>query len=276
MTESHSRKIDDEKCVAHYTPFESGMKILTSNELRLGRVERLCDPRERTFGWIEIDSFVEDGSSTLDFVRRESKITAAKERFQKNCRILCTCTRVVSERTYCLVESSAFGRPRMWAQYGDQGRGLCLVLDPDKVQDALKKKAKHQRHLLSGKVEYWSWLSRGGGGAWLPSEPEIDWDTVDLFDLINKNDMIRSALFKKSVDWRDESEHRWLLYSEEGGDVSLVLDQCLVGIVLGPNTEDVDLETVLEYCGHFKRPCYRLEYWHPKYRLTELALTPNP
>jgi len=110
-------------------------------------------------------SSVEDGSSTAELAERHFTITAAKVRFQRNCRILCTCTRVESERTYCPVESSAFGRPRMWAQYGDQGRGLCLVLDPDRVQDALKQKAKHQRHLLSGKVEYWSWLSRVGGGA---------------------------------------------------------------------------------------------------------------
>lgn len=271
MTESHSRKIDDEKCVAHYTPFESGMKILTSNELRLGRVERLCDPRECTFGWIDIDSSVEDGSSTLDFVRREYKITAAKERFQKNCRILCTCTRVESERTYCPVESSAFGRPRMWAQYGDQGRGLCLVLAPDKVQGALEKKAKHQRHLLSGKVAYYPWLSQGSGGASLSSDPDIDWDTVNVFDLVNENEMIRSTLFMKSIDWRDESEYRWLLYSADSGEVSLPLDQCLVGIVLGPATKNIrDIKTAREYCRRFQRPLYKLNYEHPKYELDEL------
>ena len=276
MTEWYTREIDDEGCVAHYTGFESGNKILTSNVLRLGRVEHLCDPRERTFDWIDIASSVEDGSSTAELAERHFTVTAAKERFQRNCRILCTCTRVKSERTFCPVESSAYGRPRMWAQYDDQGHGLCLVLNPDKVQEALEKKVKHQKHLLSGAVEYRPWLSNVMGGASLPSDPGIDWDTVDLFDLINEHDMIRSTLFKKSLDWRDEAEHRWLLYSEEDGEVSLALDQCLVGIVLGPNTEDVDLETILEYCGHFKRPCYRLEYWHPKYRLTELALTPNP
>ena len=272
MTEWYPREIDDEGCVAHYTGFESGRKILASNALRLGRVEHLCDPREYTFGWIDIDSSVEDGSSTLELVERHLKTTAAQKRFQKNCRILCTCTRIAGEHTFCPVESSAYGRPRMWAQYGGKGEGLCLVLDRNKVQTALEKKAEHPRYLLEGEVAYYRWLSQGFGGASLSSDPDIDWDTVNVFDLVNENEMIRSTLFRKSIDWRDESEYRWLLYSEESGDVSLQLNQCLAGIVLGPNAQnESDIETVLTYCQRFQRPCYRLEYWHPKYRITELG-----
>ena len=83
--------------------------------------------------------------------------------------------------------------------------------------------------------------------------------------------MIRSTLFMKSIDWRDESEYRWLLYSEESGDVSLALDQCLVGIVLGPNIQNRShIETVLSYCRRFQRPCYWLLYRDPAYTLVEL------
>ena len=271
MTEGNRREIDNDECVAHYTGFESGRKILTSNALRLGRVERLCDPREYTFGWIEIDSSVETGVSPLEIVEHDNEINNAKERFQKNCRILCTCTRIAGEHTFCPIEASAYGRPRMWAQYGEKGEGLCLVLDRNKVQMALEKNAEHPRYLLEGEVAYYPWLSQVDGGASLPSDPDMDWATVNVFDLVNENGMIRSTLFMKSIDWRDESEYRWLLYSEESGDVSLALDQCLVGIVLGPNIQNRShIETVLSYCRRFQRPCHRLFYRDPTYKLVEL------
>ena len=273
MTKWHPRDINDEACVAHYTGFESGNKILTSNELRLGRVENLSDPRERTFGWIQYASLVDDGSSDLVFEQRKENMRDAKRRFQENLRILCTCTQIAvkGDEVYCPVEASCYGRPRMWAQYGEKGEGLCLVLDRNKVQMALEKNAEHPRYLLEGEVAYYPWLSQVDGGASLPSDPDMDWATVNVFDLVNENGMIRSTLFMKSIDWRDESEYRWLLYSADSGEVSLPLDQCLVGIVLGPATKNIrDIKTAREYCRRFQRPLYKLEYKHPKYKLDDL------
>ncbi|BBO91956.1 DUF2971 domain-containing protein [Desulfosarcina ovata] len=106
----------------------------------------------------------------------------------------------------------------MWSQYGENSKGFCIVLDRECLTTELNKMASKTEYLISGGVEYYDWLHFVNGGSVIQYWKNLDLSKIDLFELINANDMLRSIYFKKSIDWRDETEYRWILYSENPRD----------------------------------------------------------
>jgi hypothetical protein len=130
-----------------------------------------------------------------------------------------------------------YAKARMWAQYGDKHAGVCLVFDRERLLGAVKRHFG-QHSLLHGSVRYAdAELVRG------IEHHEFNID-VDLYESFGSTAYIRSHLqrhhvrlfFEKLTDWRDESEWRIVLLTEDVGNIYLPYDDSLVAVAHGDAT----------------------------------------
>ncbi len=142
-----------------------------------------------------------------------------------------------------LAASRGYAHPRMWAQYADLGRGVCLVLNRDLLEGAVKEST-------SG---IWPW----GYGAitYRPIEHDLSLGFFDIRDLLQSG--VSGALLKnfeeslltKHADWAHEAEFR-LFVMNGSPDPWLVpiTTGVLAGLVLGPS---FDVDRHLRYVRAF-------------------------
>ena len=183
-------------------------------------------------------------------------------------RLLCTTgySEPVSEGR-SLIEAAIYGRPRMWAQYGDQSRGFCIVLNKETLNNELRMFVERDEHLISGEVEYFDWLHMVQGDSTIEYGPERDPRDSHIFEVMNKNGMLRSIYFKKSFDWRDESEYRWLIFAQTEKPVYVSIENSIKAVVLGSQFPLNQVSQAKDYCREIGSNCYQLKYRHPKYQL---------
>jgi hypothetical protein len=100
----------------------------------------------------------------------------------------------------------------------------------------------------------------------------IDQSKIDVFGVINENEMLKQIYFRKSIDWIGENEYRWLIFDESGKDVFVSIKSAVKEVVLGSKFPTNHISQARRYCEELGCPCYKLEYQHPKYELTLTGL----
>ena len=259
--------INQKRRVAHYARLENLANILHDKRLKLGSVSGLADPRESSLGWIEEVGY---GNDPVTSEWRKAK--ELKYRVGRDLRILCTAgEKVKALEGSCEVEESIYGRPRMWSQYGDESRGFCVVLSICKLNNAMSVLTDNHEQLIFDTVDYYDWVHCVSGSAAIEYGNEVDLSSVNMFEIINKNRLLHSIYFKKSIDWKGEQEARWLLYSEQDKDVYVSIENAVEAVVLGCEFPLNQLSQVKEYCEALGCPCYMINYQHPKYTLNKVA-----
>lgn len=259
--------IEDKETVAHYSRLEHLEKILKDKHIRLGPVSELNDPRESSLGWIDLLGYGLDYNTKQALEAKE-----LKESVGSNLRLFCASHHCqddsLSDDTF---ETKAYGRPRMWAQYGDNSKGFCIILDKNYFHNEIASQVDNSEHLIAGKVEYCDWLSIVGGGATIEYGEGISSAKNKIFEIINSNQMLKSQYFKKNIDWGGETEYRWLMYSESNEDTLVPIQNSIKAVVLGWKFPDERHSEVKAYCADLGCPCFILYYQHPKYKLEPLA-----
>ena len=188
-------KIDETGMVAHYSTLKNLANILHDGQVRLGAVADMADPREASLEWIQTIGYGHECSYD-----GQQKAERLKTRFGQQLRLFCTARPKTEEESHpsdCPLESAIYGRPRMWAQYAGNTTGFCILLDKEMLHAEISKHALKPEHLISGDVEYFSWLHIVGGGSSI--QHGADWSDEELFRQINDNQMVRSVYLKKSV-----------------------------------------------------------------------------
>lgn len=108
--------------IAHYTKEYNLEKILEEGKIRLGKVENMDDPRESSLEWIDTVGL---GTEIDNQSWKEAE--KIKKEVGKKPRIFCTAQpKPETKQGESPIESSIFGRPRMWSQYGNNFRGFCI------------------------------------------------------------------------------------------------------------------------------------------------------
>lgn len=113
------------------------------------------------------------------------------------------------------------------SMYGEQSKGVCLIFSKKDLIKSIDKSIK-LKHCL---IEYHKQL----------------FDAIKGFDCnINENEeannFIISKLMKKSFDYRDENEYRFILYSDSKEILKINIKESLKGIIFGINFDLDDLQ----------------------------------
>jgi hypothetical protein len=225
-----------EDIVYHYTNVNTAVEyILAEQRLRLSPRKNSNDPIENIKPVIprsEIGdpfrSSVIDADKAREIDRRaHEKIAFAKQ--------ICFCKNdeeQVNPNTNPKYPLEYFGflRPRMWDQYGNKYKGVCLAFS----LKALKKAAANFHH---GEVEYlkYNHLERVNF-----NYLEINVNRIEAVGLQNYweeySSIIEKTVLRKHIDYKGEHEYRFLSYTDKKFDY-INIENCLRGIIMPQNID---------------------------------------
>lgn len=246
-----------ESCVFHYTSLDTCVShILPDLSFRAGPLERVNDPREAKTWPIRF------------YARAPRKFDSALFR---------AATQNLTTRSYVLCLSRnmpnldpqdplafGFGHSRMWAQYGDNHRGVCLAFDTNAL-DAAVQQAAGELPVFAGAVEYHH-TTHGPSG--IQDDPfgirYIEDIESQGLDLILEEHIARYSdhlFFTKHLDWQDEWEYRWVIRSLPESPVYVPISSALRAVIVGQDCPSDGLNEILRLAAKAHVPVHRL-FWH--------------
>lgn len=209
--------------IYHYTSKNTAIKyILHSNQVRLA-------PRSQSFDPIEKIKKIPSASSYGEENHERSKISSQvlHELSGKLGRVkqACFCkNHIDTSNRFNIIDKDdddlGFLKPRMWDQYGDHYKGICIAF-------SLSKLKENNRSIVSKDINYISYNELKSNTIGF-DENRLDFVTLDDFRSKIEESLL-SSLTLKHKDYEHENEHRFITYSEEE-NIYLDTLNCVVGI----------------------------------------------
>lgn len=143
-------------------------------------------------------------------------------------------------------------RPTLWAHYANNHKGLCLIFDRAKLDEAIRQSATETIAVHSGRVDYKN----------LRVLPKIG-DHTDLLSINldehfamgreraaikHLRNHVNTLFFQKNIDWSSEREYRWVV--EAHGDAYFYVDirSSLMAILVGEAIPISHKRRIGQYC----------------------------
>ena len=233
---------DSERYVYHYTKWERLLDIMHTG-LRLGPLAQMNDPRESK-DWYPPLVFRGDLRLTANEIAVFNRAVAE---YRKRIRIVAFCLDQPFGEGYNR-SRRGYSRPRMWAQYAENHKGVCIVMDRVGLDQAIRLGYPDQRDswVLAGKVEYVETApdDPASRAIVLRDDHDIEASVQDSF-----TQFAHRLFFVKHVDWRDENEYRWVYYDSDGTGTGINglrgpfvdIRNHVVALVLGADYADAHL-----------------------------------
>lgn len=222
-----------DKYIYHYTKAETARDyILKSRTLRLSTLGDTNDPRESKDWDFNLWTAGQHDLGGYDMVKSSAWLSTA---LKSSARLACfSRDRAPLSGDHTLdILNRGFARSRMWAQYADRHRGVCLVFDRDLLLASVALYLAPRHICLAGDVAYKDhYIVRDIAR----HEFMID---VDELEALGTDAYIQSHIqryhdelfFEKLSDWRDEIEWRLLVWGADEGPLFLPIENSLVGVV---------------------------------------------
>jgi hypothetical protein len=230
---------DSNKYLYHYTARRTALSaILPKKELMLGLFRYMNDPRESK-DWAF--SGQEDATQPLNYNLTELSDEAT--RLAKATTKLVALTRddPVAPGTGFGQFGRGFAHSALWAHYGGGHTGVCLVFDRKLLGQAIEDTLGSKGDLFAGPVTY----------------ADAHSDEIDAFTLsyaaIEEHGLEGAMalkietwhpvfFFRKSREWENEREYRWVLRSPEPVPQFVPIKDALRAVVVGHDFPDDELE----------------------------------
>ena len=212
-----------DKFLYHYTNSKALFEILKSMSLRVGSFKDLNDLNEADI----FSSSSNVGQNSSDEVERFIKEYCGQIGFTKNY--------IVDDTCY-----PGCNRPRMWAQYADNNKGACIVIN----ESTFLKKNKE----VLEKASFWDicnmqYNRQIEDDNWVSNDDKLEFLKLNYSRLF----------FKKHRDWEHEDERR--IYTINGPKYLSILD-CIEFIALGKKFEKTDYFTLVDVISCKVNSCY--------------------
>ena len=227
---------DRERYLYHYTSVDTAVNyILINKTLRFNPLANVNDPMESDPNhW----AFSNDGGDKQSIAVRDRILDHLKNRTK----VVCFSRDDQSDwgspefnpLDFC---ARGHSKPRMWATYGDDHRGVCLIFDRELLRQALESGLKARGRLLYGVVRYGNLSPKdeSGGAVFDLRAFKKDFDTAFDQKIKDHGDMY---FLYKHVDWSAESEYRFIIVGDTPGPVELAFNDALVGVVVGRKSRE--------------------------------------
>ncbi|MEZ8842795.1 DUF2971 domain-containing protein [Vibrio splendidus] len=260
--------ISSEDALFHFTSKETALEyILFNRTLLMGEFSGTNDPQEYKpkltgaigGGWEEHhNKKVDDATSSIDQLLR------VKSKF------LSLCQNDIVDGN---LRAHGALKSRMWAQYGDNHKGACVVLSKAKLIDQLKAQLKANYRIHYSDVRYEEPdLNR--------NIPCLNIDGSELDSLSSSeiainyvNKYIEELFFTKQPDYKDEMEFRYVATptSLESVSVPIYIDllKCVHSVILGDAFPKVYQPTILNLAQQLSIPIKKLHWEHHAYLLLD-------
>lgn len=262
-------EFNSDKYVANYTNFNRVIKdILPFNEIRISSAHKANDPYEKDDSWIDNEpSGTDEDALECSYILSELKL-----HIYNYIKIFCVASYDKCSEKVTDISSDIYAKPRMWATYGDNHKGLCLIFDKDELSKEFSKIDSIK--IYEGKIKYLNYIPLIQNNVAL-SIKELrsicikgkKYNTELLYNAIDNNYLLKSKYFRKHIDWKTENEYRWLVFTKEAKDLNLNFAKSLKAIVLGVETD----ERYICLLEKYNIPLYKLLFNDGKYKSIKLS-----
>lgn len=240
----------------HYTKTSVAIEnILYTKKFKLSTLYDTNDPKEFKFKLFNYNFDYEASHELFDEARTEiNRILRFK------CRIMSFCsnakpTLILSDNEFKKDEhfcSTVWAKSRMWSQYGENHRGVCLILSKREIEKAFNQVENY-------KADYVSYLQN------IRRYP-----SVDLSSKAGKNvkecafkyvmDNLEFFFFQKHLDYRDEGEFRVVVFDPDKKFEYIDISTSLKGVIVGDRIHDSYIHLIDQMCKNLNIEC-RQAYW---------------
>jgi hypothetical protein len=243
IADLHNASFD--RFLYHYTRLDTALEhILPERTLRLSPFSAMNDPRESSdwqFTPLKFPTVLGVGAY------KDSAVRHANDRLKRTWKVLAlTADDPDPVQRPTNLFSRGFARPRMWAYYGGNHGGGCLVFDRAKMIDEvgaqLGTDMDHQWY--SSAIDY---TDDFNADTLTLSGEEIATHGLEQAVQVHQVRHYASLFFQKNRDWATEYEYRFVVQRlDDFGYLFVSVSQSLVGMVLGRDVPDVCAPTVDE------------------------------
>lgn len=240
----------------HYTKYDTALNfILPTMKIMMGSFNNVNDPRES-----KIWPFTLYSKNLKTNENFDSKVFQDISKFITHKSLMLCLTRddptLASDNEDDKDIRVGYAHARMWAQYGDNHKGVCFVFDKAQLNASIES-VTGKFGLFHGPINYRSSARNPNGDAFHLAYLE---DILDprMFGLLEQHitKHHQALFFNKHIDWRDEWEYRWVFRSENENPIFIPIDKCIKALILGNDcTIDASVE---DYFMKIRIPLYRM------------------
>jgi hypothetical protein len=223
----YEKKFNDTDVIFHYTKLEIALEcILKNKQLHFNKFINSADPHESNKRNFALQSSIINNCNEF-WEKRNSYEKEINVIIQQKLRMTCFCRNLKNYLGYC--------RSRMWSQYADNHRGVCLAFSKKALQKAVRKqfKSEFKKNRI---VRYYPLKDIKFNKMHMNQAKTIHYTDLN-HDTIKEhlNNNYKYLFFKKHWDYRDEAEYRFIVLDMDNKFEYIDISDCLVGIILGHN-----------------------------------------
>lgn len=246
--------------IFHYTKSDAAINyILKDKTLKLSNLKYVNDPKESKTWPFKLFCY----STKSKNLFRPKLFEDIQNYILNNSRMLCFS---LSEETIDTKKENenlnqGYTYNRMWSQYAENHKGVCLVFDRSVIVEEVKNKYE-KSVIFENEIHY---IDHNNYVNTNPSDPYmIPLETL-LEEGISKY-MRKHILkykdelfFKKHYNWRDEKEYRVVVFnSEKEKDDLISIENSLEGIILGEDFDSSQYHEISKFAKEMGVDLYRI------------------
>lgn len=223
----------EEETIFHYTNYLSASLIISSKKLRFSHRKKSKDPVENLKIITNTISFSSSDEETSQIdLSTDSIVSSIEEKIneiENYTKQICFC------KNDLINNDLGFLKPRMWNQYADDYKGVCLVFSKQQLLD------EDSGNFIFSDIEYLDYQK-------LRSDFCINKNLIinqgELKFLEEFDDKIKKKLFQKHIDYRGENEFR-ITINSKNNLTELNIKKSLLGVLLSVVNIDEERSKIL-------------------------------
>jgi hypothetical protein len=240
----------------HFTRADVAALILDQTKIRMSPFENTNDPREAK------DWFVTPVSATSGFDPNLFQLTqeALNVRLKRETKV--ACFSVDGPRKANRDEEPlerGWAHPRMWAHYGDNHAGVCLVFHAPRLEEAFHEGLNARGTLHAGPVVY-SDMNPALTQAFVMNMTTVADLGMDAAIDVHAAEHLGTLLFTKLSDWSTEMEFRFVLRGRDTSFEFVDTRDALAAACVGSDYSDSDASGVLARLAAKQLPTFRVQW----------------
>lgn len=255
---------ENENLLFHYTNYFNALSIGIGNKLWANQLSQMNDPLEfRALG----QHFSLSGEPSREEISNKSEeLYKANKKRNDTVRLLSFSVddfhfhdNVFSKQvTFCNNLNHGWARTRMWTQYANNHKGVCLIFDKEKILNATSKLKDIQYY--EGKINYSNDFHK------FEDKMDVDFSLSDFqkdySNYFMQDDKIQ-FLFQKCDDFMAEQKYRLLFvsnYFKKDKPFIFDFEDSLCGIIFSDKFDENNYETLKKLSNIKNIPVFHLQW----------------
>lgn len=249
------RYIESDDALFHYTSLSTAIEyILESGKLKLSSLKDTNDPQEYKFMFLNAMAWGDILEKIQDQINNEHTVMDRQLRYDS--RIGCFCTNSKSDSRY---EIYAYAKSRMWSQYSDKHKGICLVFSKNEINNFIKSQIGEGDMFYAEEVEY-RYKQRIDSRIKNIDGNLLDKMGCEEYTRFHINRFYKQLFFSKNHDYKDESEYRIVVLKKNGNFDYINIETLLKGIIIGDKCPSIYDDLIIKFSKKYSVNARRL-YW---------------